>query len=120
MPAPSCEVSNRFGSVRIEPVTDFMPIGQITSKDPAAEANGFDLTTAEQIALITENRGIQICFPFPHTNQAFLVMHDSPTSAAICRVSVVEFTSEEVPADILESINSRPSTAAIVGMESSL
>lgn len=108
MPGQAFQISNEFGVINIEPVTDTMPINQITSIAPEVQGNFFDITTAEQIALITENRGVQICFAYPFDGRGYMVLQDSPSTAAICRVSVEHFHSEHSPAATLEKINRTP------------
>jgi hypothetical protein len=97
--------SNRFGTVEITPVTPFMPVSSIRKTHPQAQENTFDLHTAEKIALITENRRIQLCPHFPIDGLAYLVLHDSPSMAAICRVNVLEFSCATSPAEMIETLN---------------
>lgn len=97
--------TNRFGSVLVTPMTDFMPLAGIRKTHPMAMANAFDMTTAEQIALVTENRGVQVCVHYPLDGLAYLVLHDSPSTAAICRVDVKEFACEGTPGVMLEALN---------------
>lgn len=97
--------SNKFGAVELTPVTEFMPVSSIRKTHPQAQANTFDLTTAEKIALITENRKIQICPHFPVDGLAYLVLHDSPSTAAICRVVVEAFECAQSPAEMLADLN---------------
>lgn len=93
--------TNRFGSVKVTPVTDFMPLAGICKTHPMAQAHAFDLTTAEQIVLVTENRGVQVCVHYPLDGLAYLVLHDSPSTAAICRVEVKEFACDVAPSVML-------------------
>lgn len=102
---PTRTFTNRFGTVEVTPLTDFMPVRDIRMTHPVAVANVFDVTTAEQIALVTENRGVQICLHFPLDGLAYLVLHDSPSTAAICRVDVVDFACATAPGDMLEALN---------------
>jgi hypothetical protein len=97
--------SNRFGTAEVTPVTPFMPVSSIRKTHPQAQENTFDLTTAEKIALITENRGIQLCPHFPIDGLAYLVLHDSPSMAAICRVNIEDFVCASSPADMIEALS---------------
>lgn len=102
--------SNKFGIVEITPVTEFMAVSSIRKTHPQAQANTFDLTTAEKIALITENRRIQICpHFFPIDGLAYLLLHDSPSTAAICRVDVEQFVCTTTPAEMLNELNRQES-----------
>ena len=105
MPRQPFEIRNPFGRLSIEPVTDFMSVSQICSDHPQAQANAVDLTTAEQVALISGNRDLQVAFAYPFNGRGYVVLHDTPSTAAICRVSVSEFYSDMPPADVLERIN---------------
>lgn len=104
LPVP-VHFSNRFGAVEVTPVTDFMPLAGIRKTHPMAQANAFDLTTAEQIALVTENRRVQVCVHYPLDGLAYLVLHDSPSTAAICRVDVKAFACDKAPGAMLEALN---------------
>ena len=84
---PAVHYANRFGAVEVTPVTDFMPLAGIRKTHPMAQAHAFDLTTAEQIVLVTENRRVQVCVHYPLDGLAYLVLHDSPSTAAICRTN---------------------------------
>ena len=97
--------TNRFGSVCVTRVTDFMPLAGIRKTHPMAVAHTFGMTTAEQIALVTENRGVQVCVHYPLDGLAYLVLHDTPSTAAICRVDVKEFACEGTPDAVLEALN---------------
>lgn len=104
-PFQPTKFTNRFGTVVVTPATDFMPVRGIRKTHPVAVANTFDLTTAEQIALVTENRGLQICPHFPMDGLAYLLLHDTPSTAAICRVEVKDFVCATAPGDMLEALN---------------
>ena len=110
-PSP-VRMSNRFGSVVLTPVTEFMAVGLIRKTHPQAVANTFDLDTAEKLALITENRRIQICpHFFPIDGLAYVVLHDSTSTAAICSVTIENFVCATPPADMLETLNRQESLA---------
>lgn len=108
-------IRNEFGTVELVPVTGILPIAQLSSALPAAQMHRFDLDTAERIALITENRGVQICCPMHWRGQAFLILHDGPSAGAVCRVSVVEWLSDEDPIEVL-SRESRTRIGASMGI----
>lgn len=102
---PAVHYANRFGAVEVTPVTDFMPLAGIRKTHPMAQAHVFDLTTAEQIALVTENRRVQVCVHYPLDGLAYLVLHDSPSTAAICRVDVKASACDKAPGAMLEALN---------------
>lgn len=107
--APPVQYSNRFGALTLMPVTEFMPIKNIRKSHPQAKANAVDFETAEKIALITENRRIQICFMYPEMVQAYVVLHNSPSTAAYCRVTLEKFECNMSPADMLNDLNRQTS-----------
>jgi hypothetical protein len=96
--------SNEFGVVELVPVMEFMTISNINKTHPMVQQNSFDLETAEKIALITENKGIQICCIL-ELNTAYLVLHNSSSTAAICKVIIKSFLSTEKPSEILNRLN---------------
>lgn len=96
---------NEFGALTLTPVTGFMPVSQISSKHPLAAESSFDMETAEKVALITGNRGIQLVLHYPLNNKAFVVLHDSPATAAICSASLEEFQCTGTPAEMLNTLN---------------
>lgn len=72
-----------------------------------AAPNQFDLDTAEKITLITENRRVQICFPYPFPKPAwcYIVHHDTASTAAICRAELHDFQCAMTARDMISSIN---------------
>lgn len=103
--------TNRFGSVSLTPVSDFMPVGRITKNHPVAQAHAFDMDAAEKIALITGNRGIQICVHYPLDGLAYVVLHDSPSSASICKVDIDAFDCPVPAARMINDLNRQASRA---------
>lgn len=92
---------NRFGAVTLTPVTEYLPIGEIRKEHPAAQANFIDLLLAEKVVAITENRRMQVCVPYPFKDNAYVVLHDSPSTAAICQVTLERFDYEGSPTEYL-------------------
>ncbi len=95
---------NHYGTVELEPVTDYMPIADISYHLTAAQDNAFSLEMAEQVALITENRGIQIAFPVISGKYtcAYVVLHQGANHAAICRVTNLTFLPTRSARECLE------------------
>lgn len=87
--------ANEFGEVVLEPITRYMPISEISKENvPEVEEALFSMETAEKIALITENKMIQIALPYPIRSDeraAYLVKHSSTRRAAVCRVHIKSF-----------------------------
>ena len=98
-------ISNEFGTITFKLVTDHIAVKNINYQMSAVQANDFDIKTAEKIALITGNKGIQIGFAYPLNGRAYMLMHNTPSTAAICHVSVVDFVCPFTPEIMLEKFN---------------
>lgn len=81
---------NKYGFLEFEVVSPYVAVSTILSKN-VPEDLFFDIDQAEQIALITGNRGIQLCVSHDR-KRMFLIKHSSPSQAALCRVTRVDFT----------------------------
>lgn len=87
------EFSNHFGRAVLTPVTPVMAVSAISAAScPEAMAHRIDLNIAEQLALISENRGIQVCFA--SFDVVYVIAHESPSTAAICAVTITDFRCE--------------------------
>ena len=86
---------NKFGKVVFEPVTDFMPVSDITRENvPEINEVLVSLDHAEQITLVTENRRacMSFCFPFlPEDQATFGLKYSCSSRAAVCRVTIQRF-----------------------------
>ena len=94
-----CHYSNEYGQLTVEKISEIMPIKQISRELPSFPSTdiAFDIKTAERIALITENRGVQICF-FKETNnhRAYLIASDTTgKNACYVRISSLNYSSRE-------------------------
>lgn len=82
---------NKYGRVEIEVVGSPSPVNSFHAKDIDSDYF-FSLEDAEKIALITENRHIQI--GFSPKFDGYLLYHSSPSTAALCKVVNVSFGSD--------------------------
>lgn len=91
--------SNEFGEVVFEPITDYLPIGEIDSnKLPEIEEVLVSIDTAEQATLITGNRIALMSFTFPLRDDGktcFGLKYSCRNRAAVCRVTVNHFQTPE-------------------------
>lgn len=89
--------SNEFGSLTLTPVTPAMPVSEISWRQcPAARNNAISLEQAEQVALITENRGIQIGADWVNGGtDSYVILHETPNTAAICKVDIHSFQAND-------------------------
>lgn len=88
--------SNEFGELTLEPVTDFMPVKDI-SRDKLSVINDVlvSLDIAEQTALITglHRVSIEICLPLLQEEQStYAVKYSSCNRAAVCKITIKRFT----------------------------
>jgi len=90
---------NSFGALKISFVTDFMPVGEISQNMPEVSSNLFDVETAEKIALITDNKNVQIGMCYPLNGQAYLIYHSSASVAAVCKIESISFPCAVSPAE---------------------
>lgn len=97
------EYQNEFGYLRFAPVTKFMEVSSISSEMDEVKVHKFDITTAEQISLITENRGIQI--GIVTSDFCYLTQHQGSSTARVCRIDHLVFNSDEEPAEIISRLN---------------
>ena len=90
--------SNDFGEVILEPVTDFMPISEITrEKIPIIKDVLVSIEQAEQVTLVTGNRRayMSFCFPFLKGDKNFYALkYSCQNRAAVCRVNIKNFKTE--------------------------
>ena len=93
-------IVNRFGRLHYERIAPYMAVRHIHSKDLHPSAF-FDIETAEKIALITDNAGIQIAFAYPGLKHGFFSHHLSSCIAAPCRIVTLDFYSDRHPSDLL-------------------
>lgn len=82
---------NKFGAVRFRPIADVQPVRDIrgANLDPRCM---FDIETAEKIALITDNRGIQLCsFKSADGWRCYVVLHATSSTAAVAEIESLTY-----------------------------
>jgi hypothetical protein len=88
------ELGNKFGVLYLTPIMNYVPVKDISLiKCPNAENHLISSNKAAKVALISENRNIQICFPMNKTvtGLAYVVYHNTTSTAAICSVEIAHF-----------------------------
>ena len=88
-----------YGTLVLETITEYMPVKDIHSSMVSEEFR-FNFNIAGQIALITNNRKIQMGL-IGNTKLLFIIHHKSCSIAAICRIKELNYTSS---ADSMEEI----------------
>lgn len=97
--------TNRYGTVKFRPVTEYMPVKNISfDKLRLPETILFDIDTAEKIVLITDNRNSQISFPPSkgeknQLKKAYFIHHSSTSVAAACELVSIDFISDINPTE---------------------
>jgi hypothetical protein len=89
---------NEYGTATLTTLTPFMRVGDIKGSDYPDDIK-FNIDTAEKLALITENRGIQIVAQ--STKQFYVMLHESTSVAAVCHAEL-EYTSPKNPTKAIE------------------
>lgn len=93
---------NKFGSLQVSLVTDFMSVGKISRDMPEVSGNMFDMETAEKIALITENKNVQLCMCYPLNGLGYMVYHRNGKEAAVCKIDSILYSCDVSPAEQIE------------------
>jgi hypothetical protein len=91
--------ANKYGQVELKPVTAYMPVNQINSKMLPSGCT-FSIDTAEQIALITDNKHLQMSFIPGNMRVCYIMHHDSASVAAVCEVSSLIFVGTNATEEI--------------------
>jgi len=78
---------NRYGVLEVEPIEEHHKVSEILGKN-IEERFFFDLETSEKIALITDNKDIQLGFlSSPPYDKVYLVHHLTGSLGAVCRIT---------------------------------
>lgn len=93
--------NNYYGKLILEETGELLKVSEIRGINLPDELK-FSLDIAEKIALITENRGIQISGEF-HKNppKMYVIMHVSPSTGYIGKIVSLEFNSDINPTEEL-------------------
>lgn len=90
------------GYLELHTVTDYQQIGglSIVAAKEILE-NTFDVETAEQVAVITEGRGVQLCF---RPDQSFYLLHHRSSSiVAVCRIEKLIYRAPVSAREIIQN-----------------
>lgn len=100
----SINFTNEFGILNVSLVTDFLPVRDIHRNMMSVSDNLFGMETAEEIALITGNKHIQLVMCYPLNGQCYMLYHQSGSLAAVCKIESIELLCERSPADQINSM----------------
>ena len=112
MNANSVKYQNKYGTVILTPVTDFVPVSTVFGKD-IDDKYKFSIDDGANIALITENRKIQMSVEnytdengkFRLKDSMYLLLHNTPSTCAVCQVEMNVANPEINQHDEIERLN---------------
>lgn len=90
---------NRYGRLEVESVSDLLQVRNIRGNDFPDDIK-FDVMTAEQIVLITDNRQSQVAFQDWALGIGYLVIHESPSTGYVCRIVSLNYTGPNAEQEI--------------------
>ena len=92
---------NEYGSLELLPL-DYLHVSVVRHSDVPVELK-FDTLTAERIALITDNRRIQLVPNYPkNLNEWYVAHHSAPDTCAVCRIVSLDFVSTVNPQEEIQ------------------
>lgn len=111
----SIHYENYFGSVILTPVTQYMPIQSVSmEKMPATtHANLISIEGAEKLALITDNKDIQVAFT-PDLKQAYVLHHKGPSTVAIVKIEHLTYLGDTPAKEIEDAYKQSPEYCSAV------
>ena len=97
---------NKYGSVTLETVSEFVHVSKVRSEDINPEYF-LDIGRAEQIALVTENEKLQPAMVMHGDNKGkiFILHHKDSSTCAVVKASSVEFASGVNPQEEIRRLN---------------
>lgn len=94
------DFQNRYGRLTLKLVSDVRPVKGIRGVD-IDDCHKFDMDTAEKIALITDNRGIQLCYGAGA--RLYVVAHDTPSTCAVARIETMSYVGQNPAQEIRDA-----------------
>lgn len=88
---------NQYGQLTLALVDSLRNVRNIHGKD-IDPAHKFGLETAEKIALVTDNRGIQLGGLGAH--DCYVVVHETPDTAAVARIESLTYIGQNPAQEI--------------------
>jgi hypothetical protein len=86
-----CDFANEFGTLQFRPLSEPQPIAGIRGATLDAACT-FDLETAEKVALITENRRVQVApFKTPAGWRFYAFLHETVNTGAVAQIESLEY-----------------------------
>ena len=114
MEANSVKYQNEYGTVVLTPVTDFVHVNTVFGKD-IDDKYKFAIDDGANIALITENRNVQLAVEnytdekgkFRLKDRMYILLHDTANlnMCAFCHVEMTVVNMEANPHEEIERLN---------------
>lgn len=101
---------NKFGTATLTPVGPIVHVSEVVGSEVIDAGYGFDLTTAAQLALVTENARLQPAYNMARS-QSYVLCHHSPSTVQVCRLDALSCT-ETDPHATLDRLNKYAAMAA--------
>lgn len=92
---------NKYGKLKLKTIGAYKNVRSFDLEAVRTEQCLIPIELAEQIALITESRKIQICAELSNLKQFYVVHHRDVSSAALCEIDVIEFKPNEPAKEII-------------------
>ena len=97
------DYANKFGTATLTPVGPVVHVRTVVGTTVIDDGYGFDMDTAEKLALITENARLQ-----PSYNMArrlcYVMLHHSPSQVQVCRLDRLTYVGGD-PSETLNHLN---------------
>ncbi len=92
---------NKYGTLELMPL-EYRHVSETHHKTTPVDLK-FDTDTAEKIALITDNRHIQLVPNYPANLKEWMVCHhNAPDTCAVCRIVSINFVSDVDPQEEIQ------------------
>lgn len=89
------QFSNKFGTLVLNPVSSLINVSSVNSEMARSLNCDVCMETAEKVALITGNQGIQIGVGSNGAKAScYIFLHDSASTGYLCNVEIIEFMTE--------------------------
>lgn len=92
--------SNEFGTVQFEIITPIKKVSELGKVSSQPVENTFSIDVAEQIALTTENRMVQIVMDIK-SSICGIIIHETGCTGAWGRITNIMYNSSEIPREAI-------------------
>ena len=97
------DYKNKYGTATLTPIGPIVHVSKVVGAEVIDAGYGFDMATAERLALVTENARLQPAYNMAR-RQCYVVCHHSPSEVQVCRLDALVCT-ETDPHATLNRLN---------------